>query len=354
MADRMPAIVYQGEGRWALEERPTPSLRNPDDVLLEVEACGICGTDLHILEVPPGHPATPGVILGHEVIGRVAAVGPAVTHLRPGDRVAVAPNLFCGQCRFCQRGLYNHCEGFTTLGIFRDGGLAPYAVAPARALFPISHEVPLERAIFAEVLSTVIGGTLLARLHPGEQAVVLGCGPVGLLFLQVLRASGAGVLIAADIAPFRRDFARRAGADLTVDPREQDLEALVREVTGIGADLVVDAVGSLMGVALRLARPGGTVILFGMNAQARSEIAQYDITRRELRVVGSYVGRHTFPLAIQMLERGVIRTETLLTHRLPLSRFGEGLALLRRGEAVKVMIVPREEGPGARRIENHP
>jgi len=342
---RMPAIVFQGEGRWALEERSVPAVRNPDDVLLQVEACGICGTDLHILEVPPGHPATPGVILGHEVIGRVVEAGPAVTHLRPGDRVAVAPNLYCGVCRFCQRGLYNHCERFTTLGIFLDGGLAPYEVAPARALFPISPEVPLERAIFTEVLSTVVGGTLHARLHPGETAVVLGCGPVGLLFLQIFRASGAGSLIAADIAPFRLAFARRAGADHAVNPREQDLEAVVREVTGIGADVVVDAVGALMGTALRLVRPGGTVILFGMNAQARAEIAQYDITRREIRVVGSYVGRHTFPLAIRMLERGVIQPEALVTHRLPLSRFGEGLEALRRGEAVKVMVIP-EAAPG--------
>lgn len=340
MAERMPAVVFQGEGRWALEERPVPSVRNPEDVLLQVEACGICGTDLHILEVPPGHPATPGVILGHEVIGRVVEVGPAVTHLRPGDRVAVAPNLYCGVCRFCQRGLYNHCERFTTLGIFLDGGLAPYEVAPARALFPISPQVPLERAIFTEVLSTVVGGTLQARLHPGEHAVVLGCGPVGLLFLQVFRASGAGSLIAADIAPFRLEFARRAGADRVVNPREEDLEAIVREVTGIGADVVVDAVGTLMSTALRLVRPAGTVILFGMNAQARAEIAQYDITRREIRVVGSYVGRHTFPLAIQMLERGAIRPEELVTHRLPLARFGEGLEHLRRGEAVKVMMVP--------------
>lgn len=340
MAERMPAVVFQGEGRWALEERPVPSVRNPEDVLLQVEACGICGTDLHILEVPPGHPATPGVILGHEVIGRVVEVGPAVTHLRPGDRVAVAPNLYCGVCRFCQRGLYNHCERFTTLGIFLDGGLAPYEVAPARALFPISPQVPLERAIFTEVLSTVVGGTLQARLHPGEHAVVLGCGPVGLLFLQVFRASGAGSLIAADIAPFRLEFARRAGADRVVNPREEDLEAVVREVTGIGADVVVDAVGTLMSTALRLVRPAGTVILFGMNAQARAEIAQYDITRREIRVVGSYVGRHTFPLAIQMLERGAIRPEELVTHRLPLARFGEGLEHLRRGEAVKVMMVP--------------
>lgn len=340
MAERMPAVVFQGEGRWALEERPVPSVRNPEDVLLQVEACGICGTDLHILEVPPGHPATPGVILGHEVIGRVVEVGPAVTHLRPGDRVAVAPNLYCGVCRFCQRGLYNHCERFTTLGIFLDGGLAPYEVAPARALFPISPQVPLERAIFTEVLSTVVGGTLQARLHPGEHAVVLGCGPVGLLFLQVFRASGAGSLIAADIAPFRLEFARRAGADRVVNPREEDLEAVVREVTGIGADVVVDAVGTLMSTALRLVRPVGTVILFGMNAQARAEIAQYDITRREIRVVGSYVGRHTFPLAIQMLERGAIRPEELVTHRLPLARFGEGLEHLRRGEAVKVMMVP--------------
>ena len=125
MAHNMLVPVFMGEGRLEMQERPTPQVKNWDDVLLRVEACGLCGTDLNILAVPPAHIAEVGIVLGHECIGTVEGVGAGVKYVRQGDRVVVAPRLHCNQCRYCRRGLPNQCEDYKTLGVHRDGGLAP-------------------------------------------------------------------------------------------------------------------------------------------------------------------------------------------------------------------------------------
>ena len=192
----MPAAVFAAEGVLELQERPVPRIARPDDVLVAVEGCGICGTDLHILDRPPGHPATVGVIMGHEYIGRIMDVGAGVTARKPGDRVAIAPNLNCGTCRFCKIGRVNHCVNFTTFGIFRDGGLASMNVVPERACHPIADRVPFEDAIWTEVLSCVVNSTDIVKALPGETALVIGGGPVGALHALLFLASGARVMVA--------------------------------------------------------------------------------------------------------------------------------------------------------------
>ena len=147
----MRAVVFRGEGKWAVESVAVPRVRADDDVLLKVDRGSICGTDLHILSVPPAHPATPGSILGHEYVATVVEGGNKVTQLKSGDRVVVNPNVTCGICRYCQMGLSNVCENMTTLGIFRDGGLAEFNLAPARALHKISRDVPPDRLLYRSV-----------------------------------------------------------------------------------------------------------------------------------------------------------------------------------------------------------
>lgn len=342
MSEGMRAAVFEGDGRLTVREVASPGSPGPGQALIRVHAASICGTDLHILEVPPGHPATPGVVLGHEYVGEVVAVGPGVGHVRPGDHVVVDPNIRCGTCRYCQRGLANFCENFSTLGIFQDGGFAPYNLAPAANLYPISPEVPWEYAVFAEILSCVVNGTQKVALHPGETAVVLGAGPAGLLFTQVLRAAGAGAVIVSEPSPFRADFAWRSGASLVVDPSRGSPGEAVREWTGgLGADVVVDAVGSLLGQALELVRPRGRVLLFGMNREALPPIRQNTITRNEVRILGTYIADRTFPAAIRMIERGLLNLDELVTHRLGLEEIPEGIEALRSGRAVKVIIDPQ-------------
>jgi 2-desacetyl-2-hydroxyethyl bacteriochlorophyllide A dehydrogenase len=340
MPATMEAAVLADVGTLALEERPLPTLARPDDVLLEIECCGICGTDLHILSVPPGHPASVGVVLGHEMVGIVQEVGDSVASLRPGDRVVVAANTYCGQCVWCRRGLVNHCESFSTYGIFEDGGLARNVVVSAQSCFTISHDLPRHVAALAEPLSSVVNGARLADVFPGDTAVVLGAGPIGLMFTALLKAGGATVL-SVEPAELRAAVARAIGAEAVVRPQEADPMRAAMELTdGLGADVVVDAVGSQLPNALELVRKGGRVVLFGINEQARAEVAQSRITRNELTVLGGYVGlrEEVFPTAVRLLEQGSVDLEPLVTHRIGLAELPGALEELRAGRAVKVEV----------------
>jgi 2-desacetyl-2-hydroxyethyl bacteriochlorophyllide A dehydrogenase len=334
----MPAAVFADVGRLDVAERPVPGIERPDDVVVDVEACGICGTDLHILENPPSHPATVGVVLGHELVGVVSETGDDVVALRRGERVAVAPNLWCGQCAWCRRGLRNQCENATTVGVFVDGGLAPHVRVPARACFPISSDLPAHIAALAEPLSTVVHGARQAAVFPGETAVVIGAGPVGLMFTALLACGGARVVV-VEPAETRASIAITMGADHVVDPTREDVPAAVRDATdGLGAEVVVDAVGSQLPTALELVRKGGRIVLFGVNTQARGEIAQSQITRDELTLVGAYVGQDVFPHAIRLLEQGKIDFGPLVTHRIAVGELPHAIDELRAGRAVKVEV----------------
>jgi threonine dehydrogenase-like Zn-dependent dehydrogenase len=316
----MPAAVLADAGRLEIAERPVPALDGAEDVLLDVAACGICGTDLQILG--GGHPATVGVILGHEFVGTVAEVGPGVTSLTPGQRIAVAPNVSCGQCEWCRRGLRNQCERFTTHGVFVDGGLAPHVRVPASACHPISAVLPDHVAALVEPLSTVVHGVRQARPFPGETALVVGAGPIGLMFVALLRLAGLRVGV-AEPSEERAELARRLGAE---------------ELDGAPADLVVDAVGSQLGTALDRVAKGGRILLFGVDARARVEVAQERITRDELTILGSFVGQDVFPDAIRLLEGGRLDLEPLVTHRIGLEELPVAVEELRAGRAVKVEV----------------
>ena len=324
----MPAAVFAGVGRLEVLERPLPQLEQPDDVVLDVEACGVCGSDLQILGVPPGHPATVGVVLGHEFVGVVAEAGEGVATLQPGERVVVAPNISCGECGPCRRGLRNQCERFTTIGVFRDGGLAPRVRVPAAQCYPVAADLPPWVAALVEPLSTVVHGARQASVFAGETAVVIGAGPIGLMFVALLTLEGASV-IAVEPSPERAALAERLGAELVVT----HATAAVRE-----ADVVVDAVGSQLPAALELVRQGGRILLFGVNAQARAEVAQERITRNELTILGSFVGKDVFPDAIRLLEQGRLDLEPLVSHRIGLDALPAALAELRSGRAVKVEV----------------
>lgn len=333
----MLAAVLAREGVLELQERPVPQLTRHTDVLIQVEGCGICGTDLHILQSPPGHPATYGSILGHEFIGRVLQAGDSVSTLRAGQRVAVAPNISCGLCASCKTGRPNHCADFTTLGIFKDGGLAGYAVVPERACHPMADHVPFEDAIWVEVLSCVVNSVDTVKALSGETVLVIGGGPTGALHALLFAAGGASVIV-ADTSEDRLAVLRRAGITRTINPGRQELAGAMRDFVAEGADVVVDCVGNQLDAALDLVRTGGRISLFGMNTHARPAVRQNTITRNELTVYGSYVGVNTFPRAIAILERGVITPSVLISAVLPLARIAEALDLLRSGTAMKVAI----------------
>ncbi|HEY3138621.1 MAG TPA: alcohol dehydrogenase catalytic domain-containing protein [Blastocatellia bacterium] len=340
MTHAMQAVVFRGAGEWRLESVPQPQVASDDDVLLRVDRASICGTDIHILAVPPGHPATPGSILGHEYVATVVDIGEAVRNVKPGDRVVINPNITCAVCEYCRLGLSNVCENMTALGIFRHGGLAEFNVAPARALHKISPDVPTERACLAEPLACVLHAFEKSALVPGEDVAILGAGPIGLLFLMLFKTAGAGKVFIVEPSEFRRSMAEQFGADLVINPTKQDTRRAIKAETRIGADVVVDAAGTLLPESLELVRRGGRIILFGMNQHAERPFNQHDLTRYEVSIFGSYIQRTAFPRVARILEAGLLPVEKLITHRLRLNEVGEAFEAMRAGEAIKAVVEP--------------
>ncbi|BCX04152.1 MAG: alcohol dehydrogenase [Candidatus Roseilinea sp.] len=335
----MHVPIFLGEGKLSYEDRPIPQITYNDDVLLKIHASGICGTDLNILATPPAHKATPGIVIGHEGVGEVIEIGRSVRSLKSGDRVVIAPRLTCGRCEYCRRGLDNQCTDYQTLGITRDGTFAPYLLAPERALYKISSRVALEDAALFEPLSCVVGALARAPIHPGDSVCIIGAGPMGALFAMVAWAHGAGQVIMSDVAPYRLDFVEETLEVRPVNPQQCDLKQAVMDLTGIGCDLVVDAVGNQINNAIALARRGGTVVLFGLRPHDNPPVNQYTITRYDLNVIGAFVGLHPFAQTIALLESGRIAPRRLITHWLPLNALEHGVALMRSGQAMKVLIV---------------
>lgn len=338
--DKMLAAVFEGKGKLELKEVPIPEIKSPNDVLLQVEAASICGTDVHILEVPPGHPANKGIILGHEYTGKILEVGSKVTDFKQSDRVVVDPNITCGNCTYCKMGMPNMCERMTTLGIFINGGFARYNIVPAKTLHKISSSAEAELAVFAEPLSCVVNATQKLKVQPGENVVVLGAGPIGLLFVQMFRASRAGKIIVSEVSEYRGKYVRESGATRVINPLKEGLEKAVKEETVIGSDVVVDAVGTLFKQGMRIVRRGGRILLFGQNYKVRAEIAQNDITRGELVVLGSYIAKFIFPLTVKIIESKILNLEKLITHRFSLKDIHRGIKVMRDQKAIKVVITP--------------
>lgn len=337
----MRAAVFEREGVLNIKEVPVPIVEKPDDLIVEVELCSICGTDVHIMSVPPGYQATPGTVLGHELVGRVVEIGKDVKTIKPGDRVVVNPNDYCGVCDYCKMNLPNQCENITAMGIDADGGFAEYVRMSEKTAYKVSQELPAEIAAFAEPLACLVNGMHKIRVNPGESVLILGAGPIGLMFCQALKAAGASPVIVAEPSKLRQEYARMCGADEVINPWEQDVEAFVRQVTGIGVDYAVDVVGSQMNECVKAVRKGGKVLLFGVNKQAQPAVTQSDVTTKEVTIYGTWLANASFAKAVKILESKTMELEKLITHTLPLEELSEGIELLRRGEAVEVLIDPK-------------
>jgi threonine dehydrogenase-like Zn-dependent dehydrogenase len=335
----MQAAVFETEGVLALKSVPVPGISKDDDVIIRVEAASICGSDLKILEVPPAHPAKKGVVMGHEYLGTVVEAGDAVTALNAGDRVVVEPNIPCGECPYCKENVFHMCANLETLGETLDGGFAEYNLAPAGHLHKVPAETPIEEAVFTEPLTCALGAFQKINVKPADTVIVFGAGPLGLLFLQLFIASGARTAVAEPAAD-RRKVAQNCGADVVVDPMEEKLDEVIRDFSPLGVHFAVDTVGSVMSDALSLLRRYGTLILFGVNDLSVSSIKQYEITRNNLRILGSFIGVGDFPKAIDIIHSKKIDVRDLISAQLPLSDINQGVEQLRQRKAIKVIINP--------------
>ena len=321
-----------------IEEAPVPDPA-PGEALVKVTACGICGTDLKINE---GHylgslPMTPG----HEFAGVVEALGEGVTHLSPGDRVAVNPNLPCHRCTFCRRGTPHLCENAQAVGVTRPGGFAEYCSAPAGLLVPVPGDLPLRLAAMMEPVSCCLHGIDLAGIEPGDEVILLGGGSIGLILMQLARAAGATFTAISEPRPEKRELAVNLGADVAVEPSE--IGEVAASLPGGGARVVIECAG-LTGVAkqtLELVRSGGTVLLFGVCPPEETiDVEPYEIFHREITIRGCYTNPFTDTRSLALLESGRVIVEPLISHAFPIEKVAEGIEAVREGATIKAQVVP--------------
>ncbi len=333
----MKAAVYEGKHNVVVRDWPMPALQ-PGHVLVEVKACGVCGTDRHIYEGE--YYAEPPVVIGHEFSGAVVAVGEGVTDLQPGDRVAVDPNIQCGTCRACHQGKVHLCSNASAIGVNYDGGFAEYCVAPRRQIFPFPAHLDWASAAMAEPLACCLHGADLAEVRPGQTVLVIGGGAIGQIHAQLARLSGASRVVVSDPVASRRTLALQLGADAVLDPKALSLDEMRSSLDG-GADVVIEAVGSVATAeqSVALAAPGATVVWFGVatpGAQARVE--PYDLFRREITIRGAFVNPFTHSRSLALLASGRVQVAPLITRKVALDDLPAILAE-GPGDAVKVMMV---------------
>jgi len=337
----MLGAMFKGTGiSVSVVEVETPIISAPNDVLIRMRACGMCGTDLAILE--GRHPAKPPVILGHECAGEVSAIGQGVTSVAVGDHVVVDPNLRCGVCRYCRSDRPNLCETLVSIGEDLNGGFATYMIAPERAVYKLPSSMNWITAALAEPFSCIVNGFLRARVRPSDTAVVFGAGPMGLFWVSLFRKAGARKIMSVEIAEIRREAAKRVGADVTIDPsREDPVKRVLEETEGIGADVGVEVIGKVETVeaAIQSLAHGGRVVVMGTcRPEASAKFSPFDLMRYEKDILGSHTQAATFRTAIDMLDAGYVPVETIVTHQIPLKEIDRAFALNKKGVSVKTVV----------------
>jgi len=343
----MKALVYRGPGERSWEDVPRPVLQDASDAVVRVDAVTICGTDLHILkgDVPA---VERGRILGHEAVGTVEEVGAGVTGVRPGDRVLVSCISACGRCSYCRTGVFGQClgGGGWILGHRVDGTQAEYVRVPfadtSTHLLPstVGDEAAL---MLADILPTSYEvGVLNGRVGPGDTVVVVGAGPIGLAAITAAQLFSPGHVVAVDLAASRLQAAKQFGADITLSPSD-DPEAVVAELTGgLGADVVVEAVGvpESFELCARLVRPGGRLANIGVHG-APATLHLEDLWIRNITITTGLVDTRSTPALLRMLAAGRLDTTRFVTHRFGLAEMEAAYDVFSRPQetgALKVVL----------------
>lgn len=334
----MKAAVLHAPKDLRVEAAPNPSPA-PGEVLVRVRASGLCGTDDRIWsgERPVKYP----LILGHEFIGEVTRIGEGVRRVGPGDRVAIEPNYSCGVCGLCVEGNRNLCLSRTAIGIDVHGGFAEQVVVPEACCWPAPSGLTDDQLLLTEPLAVVVRAVNRSHARPGECAVVLGAGTLGLLALQVLRARGVKVL-ALSRTNRRLDVARQLGANNVASLAETAGVEVARRFAGRdGVDLVIETAGNAEAVeeAVKLVRPGGRCVLVGL-PHSPSSINFFWVVRREITITGSMIYQDEFPQALALLSEGKIQVAPLITHRFSLDVIHSAFAAFKSAEAIKIAVVP--------------
>jgi 2-desacetyl-2-hydroxyethyl bacteriochlorophyllide A dehydrogenase len=340
----MRAVIIDAPGNMRVGSLPDPTPK-PDELVIRVGACGICGTDLHIVDGDSPLVCYP-IVPGHEFAGEVVAVGRNVSQgngtrdmkVPIGTRVAVEPNLYCGHCEFCRTGHENLCLNYTAIGVTVDGALAEYVAVPAAKAYILPEHLSFREAALIEPISCAVHG--MHRLDPksGDTFLIVGAGTMGLLLVQLALRGGASKVAVVDLNTQRLQLAEKLGAD----PIQTDINKLLEDEP-LGFDCVIDGTGVAPAIegAFGAVKRGGKLLVFGVApAEARISLSPFRIYNDEITVLGSMAVLYSFGPAINLLSSGIIDAEMMLTAALPLEDFPKALSMVRRGEGVKTQILP--------------
>ena len=343
----MKALLLTEPSELSVAEVDDPAV-GPGDLLVRVAACGICGSDVHGYDGSSGR-RIPPLVMGHEAAGTVESVGDGVTDFAPGDRVTFDSTVSCGECHFCRRGRINLCDDRTVLGVScgdyrRHGAFAELVAVPARISYKLPEDLPFEHAALIEAVSVAVHAANRTPVTLGDTAVVVGSGMIGLLAIQAIRLAGCSTVIAVDLDADRLETAKELGADHTLKADAVDVPAEVKKLTGgRGADVALEVVGATRTIATAIdsVRKGGAVTLVG-NLAPTVEMPLQSIVTRELTVLGTCASSGEYPACIDLLTRGAIRVDPLITAKAPLEAGAEWFTRLHKGEkgAMKVILQP--------------
>ncbi len=343
----MKALTLTAYNQFEFHDAPAPEI-SEKEVLVAVRACGICGSDIHGMDGSSGR-RIPPIIMGHEAAGEITEVGSAVTRWKPGDRVTFDSTVYCGECPSCRSGQVNLCPNRNVLGVScgdyrRNGAFAEFVKVPEHILYAFPGDLSYEHAAFAEPVSIALHGVNRLPLKPGDSAVVIGAGLIGLLVVQALKAKGAGIVVAVDLDEKRLALARELGADATLISGD-DVPAKVREIVGNpdGADHSLEVVG--FGPTIKLAvesvRKGGSISCVG-NLKAEVPFPLQLLVTRELSVFGSCASAGEYGEAVEAVASGKIKVAPLISAVADLKDGGEWFARLHRNTEglMKVILKP--------------
>jgi L-iditol 2-dehydrogenase len=347
----MKALLLTAPSKLEFVDFPDPKPA-ADEVVVQVRACGICGSDIHGWDGSSGR-RNPPLIMGHEAAGEVVSTGSHASSWKRGDRVTFDSTIYCGTCRYCRNGQVNLCENRRVVGVSpveykQHGAFAERLAVPERILYRLPDDLPFEQAALVEPVSIAVHAVQRTRIAPDSTAVVVGSGMIGLLVIQALRWAGAKNVVAVDLADNRLELARQLGATHTINSGRSDAVAEVAQLTdGLGADTSFEVVGftATQNLALAVLKRGGACVLVGNLSPQTQDFPLQAVVTKEITIAGSCASAGEYPLCLDLIARGIINVKPMIEAVVPLADGATWFSKLSArdgGKYMKVILVPTD------------